>query len=266
MIHLTSKIANKALVTRNIIRCASTCASNVWSTSLSFASPESDFTAEEFRSNVYEMAQDKANIWSNSLSFTSPESDFTADKLRNSVLSHMEKNESDRSNLAYSLSFAQAESDYTSLLLTNEMKEQLSNVKPLYEAFESPLPTTLDEALEASNEAIVITEITPPFNVVTVNKAWEDLCGYTKAECNGQSLRMIQGPETDLAAVETLMEHVLTGETAGTVLTNYKKGGKKFRNRVRVGPLFGENGDQITHLIGVLREIQDNSVNRSMMM
>ena len=209
----------------------------------------------------------KKNVWSSSLSFASPESDFTADELRNSVLSHMDKNELDRSHLAYSLSFAQAESDYTSLLLTSEMKTQLSNVKPLYEAFETPLPTTLDEALAASNEAIVITEITPPFNVVTVNKAWEDLCGYTKAECNGQSLSMIQGPETDLGAIESLMEQVMTGETAGTVLTNYKKGGRKFRNRVRVGPLFGENGDQITHLIGVLREIQDSgSVNRTMMM
>jgi len=322
MLHLTSKITSKAASLRNSFRFSSTHASdvNAWSSSLSFTSPESDFTGGESRHvELSDISQDRTNVWSSSLSFASPESDFTAGVLRNKILDHveqnendrsrlvyslsfaqaesdytslpltddmeeqlsnvksfnprvkvldqMEQNENDRSRLVYSLSFAQAESDYTSLLLTDDMKEQLSNVKPLNminnQAHEAPLPTTLEEALQHSDEAQVITELAPPFRILKVNKAWEELCGFRRDECFGKSMRMIQGPETDIGAVEATIDQVMTGEPASVVLTNYKKGGKKFRNRLRVGPLFGENGDQITHLVGVLQEIQGLNANRS---
>lgn len=37
----------------------------------------------------------------------------------------------------------------------------------------------------ASDEARVITEATPPFRITHVNAAWEELCGYRRAEVLG---------------------------------------------------------------------------------
>ena len=140
------------------------------------------------------------------------------------------------------------------------MKEHLSTTKE-EEDVEMPLPKTLYDALEPSNEAMVITEASPPFRITNVNHAWEDLCGYKIYDCYGKTLDMIQGPETDMATITTLMNTLIKGENAGVELTNYTKDEKKFRNRLRVGPLFGDidgsNAGKITHFIGVLKEIDD---------
>ena len=115
------------------------------------------------------------------------------------------------------------------------------------------------EALEPSKEARVITEASPPFRVTNVNHAWEDLCDYKIYECYGKTLGMIQGPDTNKAAITALMNKMMKGESAGVVLTNYKKNGEKFKNRLRVGPLYGDidgsNAGKITYFIGVLKEI-----------
>ena len=63
------------------------------------------------------------------------------------------------------------------------------------------------------------------------------------------------GPETDRSALTSLMAKLQEGEEAGVVLTNYTKSGRKFRNRLRVAPLRNKQTQEITHFIGVLKEI-----------
>lgn len=57
-------------------------------------------------------------------------------------------------------------------------------------------------------EPAVVCRATPPYQVVYANHAWEQLCGYTSSEMLGRSLRVLQGPATDHAAVERLMDSV----------------------------------------------------------
>jgi PAS domain S-box-containing protein len=121
------------------------------------------------------------------------------------------------------------------------------------------LPRTLDDALRPSSRAVVITERNMPFNVVNVNKAWEELCGYTFTECHGRSLgSLIKGPKTDPVVVTALINQLLKGEVAAAVITNYKKNGQPFRNRLRVGPLYSNNDrnkEEVSHFVGILEEI-----------
>ena len=123
-----------------------------------------------------------------------------------------------------------------------------------------PLPTTLKEAKEINDDrAIVITEATVPFKIVRVNEAWEGLCGYTQDEAKGHTLGdLLQGPETDVGAATALVDQLMHGNEAGSVLTNYAKDGRKFQNRIRVGPLRNQH-DKVTHFVGVLKEIQELS-------
>uniref|UniRef100_A0A7S2HLW3 PAS domain-containing protein n=1 Tax=Helicotheca tamesis TaxID=374047 RepID=A0A7S2HLW3_9STRA len=125
----------------------------------------------------------------------------------------------------------------------------------------APLPNSFDEAMDVtmSNRAIIITEKTPPFRVVAVNQGWENLCGYTQDEARGKTIgQLLQGPETDHGASTALISQLLRGEEAATVLTNYTKEGRKFQNRVRLGPIYKDmNEKKISHYVGVLREIAE---------
>ena len=100
-----------------------------------------------------------------------------------------------------------------------------------------------------------MTEIQRPFRIVSVNEAWEGLCGYSSQESQGESLgKLLQGPETDQMTITSLLNQLMRGEEASAVLTNYTKNGRKFRNRLQVGPLYSDNG-KISHFVGVLKEV-----------
>jgi len=141
-----------------------------------------------------------------------------------------------------------------------QLKEQQQQTEIRKEAGRldtAPLPHTMEDALRpSSRRAIVITEKSAPFRVVNVNRAWEDLCGYSYVESKGKSLgELLQGPETDQVTATALVSTLLQGEEAGAVLTNYTKDGRSFRNRVRVGPIYDEN-NSVSHFVGVLQEMK----------
>lgn len=172
-----------------------------------------------------------------------------------------------RNSMAYSLSFADDEMAFEILnsMKDERMEEQLrisSNQlrrvnKPNQPLDCAPLPRTFREVRNPTSRAIVVTENKMPFSIVEVNQSWEGLCGYGYKESFGKSLgAFLQGPETDVASVTAMMSQLLRGEEAGIVVTNYTKEGRRFRNRLRVGPLVDEFGET-THFVGVLQEIQD---------
>lgn len=224
--------------------------------------------------------------WCDKLTLADPKSAFTSNhgnryvhQSKETLFNHLEKSCDDRGNFYYSLSLASTQNDFTNPvflnLLDERMKRQLKQVsyrndpkqsqvlqdkKEKYSLRDSyDLPRNLHDATQSDDQrAIVITEKKMPFRIVSVNSAWETLCGYTAAECNGQTLSCIQGPDTNTASITALMAQLLRGEKAGTILTNYKKDGSKFRNHLSVGPLEDHHGNT-THFVGVLKEIQDSN-------
>ena len=173
-----------------------------------------------------------------------------------------------RNDLAYCLSFAPCDessdfaSNYGKLFPDDRMKQQLKHSEnqlkkePVVDC--RPLPRTLEDALRKSRRAIVITEAEKPFRIFDVNKAWEKLCGYTHVESHGKTLgSLLHGPETDVLAATGLVTQLVHGEEAGLNITNYTKSGRRFRNRIRVGPLTNGASGKITHFVGVLQEVHD---------
>lgn len=148
-------------------------------------------------------------------------------------------------------------SSATSTATTEYQAETPSASASAFKLDTAPLPRTLSDALHASSRAIVITETKAPFRIVDVNAAWEGLCGYTFTESHGKTLgELLAGSETNKSAGTALIYPLLQGEPeAGAVLTNYTKGGRKFRNRVRVGPLIDEETGQTSYYVGVLQEV-----------
>jgi len=96
----------------------------------------------------------------------------------------------------------------------------------------------LADALNNSTDAVVMTQAQPPYAITHVNQPWSEMCGYTLEEVEGLSNKLLQGPETDQSLLEDLMASVRRGEPSSATLVNYKKGGERFVNQVKVVPVF----------------------------
>lgn len=254
-----------------------------WSQSLSFASAESDFTSIYGNGiNVEGQASIKREAFLNYVK----DHENVQNDMAYSMAHTTDNTESDpRFNDLLDARMASQLENVTSSHIVPETKSlsdhanprELSPIPDLHDAdvsfgreteaddffshppifHEEPLPHNLAEASIADDpRAIVITEATMPFRIVSVNDSWEKLCGYSQNECRGHTLEMIQGPETNRSAITALMAQLLKGEEAGTVLTNYSKNGRKFHNRLRVGPLKNDQG-LVTHFVGVLKEVNE---------
>jgi len=209
--------------------------------------------------------------------YASVDDSSTYDRIK--VLTAIGEDKELRNSMAYTLAMATLEGNKFPPLtreLNNREKEQLRiskeqsqymkspNYSPSFQhksGENQPLPRTLQDALRPSSRAIVVTETSKPFRVLNVNKAWEDLCGYSFLEAKGKSLgSMLKGEETDQLAVTAVVNQLLQGNEVTTVLTNYTKEGRKFRNRLHVGPLFEDVADLQTgtpsYFVGVLKEVR----------
>ena len=113
--------------------------------------------------------------------------------------------------------------------------------------------------VEHQPRAMAITEINPPFRIVAVNKEWTSLCGYTREEAMGSTLKqLLQGPKTNAVVAKDLVDSLLHNGRddmeSEAVLVNYRPDGRQFRNHIRVGRIKNEEGDT-THFVGVFRKI-----------
>lgn len=88
------------------------------------------------------------------------------------------------------------------------------------------------------------------------NRTFREMTGYPMADLRGENPRLLQGPETDAAAVADLHEALRTWEPATVELRNYRADGTPFRNRVSLLPVTDEAGT-VTNWLGVQRRVDE---------
>lgn len=162
--------------------------------------------------------------------------------------------------------------DKSELLANTSIKRKLPPLEEednetISETQAQPLPKSIYQIspskLDRDARAIVVTDSKNPYNIVAVNTSWENLCGYSREECQGHSLGpLLQGPETDMDNVMGLVSKLLTDQAGEAILTNYTKNGRKFQNRVRVGPIKDEMGKTV-NFVGVLQEMAESEASRN---
>jgi PAS domain S-box-containing protein len=114
-----------------------------------------------------------------------------------------------------------------------------------------------DRALDATRNGIVITDPSLPDNpIVDVNPAFTELTGYSRAEALGRNCRFLQGPDTDLAAVERLRAALSANRDCFETLLNYSKDGASFWNDLSIAAVRDADG-AVTHFIGVISDATD---------
>ena len=79
-----------------------------------------------------------------------------------------------------------------------------------------------------------------------VNPAFTTMCGFTLAELKGRKPgHLLQGPETDPAAVARIRESVHARRACRETLVNYHKDGSSYRVDVSISPMPDEDGQPL---------------------
>ncbi len=109
-------------------------------------------------------------------------------------------------------------------------------------------------------QSVVITNPAIPDNpMIFISEEFEKQTGYASNEALGRNCRFLQGPETDPASVEAIREALRSESDITVDILNYKKDGTKFWNRLRIRPLYGDDG-KVMFYAGVQNPIEEKDV------
>ncbi len=117
----------------------------------------------------------------------------------------------------------------------------------------------LGSAVHHAEDSIVITTAgggSPGPRVVFVNPAFTKLTGYEERDVLGKSPALLRGPGEDLAALRSLGEALLRGETRRGETVGRRKDGRHFDREWYVTPLRDEAG-RITHFVSTQRDVTE---------
>ncbi|TVP90472.1 MAG: PAS domain-containing protein [Pseudomonadaceae bacterium] len=115
----------------------------------------------------------------------------------------------------------------------------------------------LQLVVNASNDGIVVAEQEGDDNIlIYVNKAFEDLTGYSSEEILYQDCRFLQKDDCDQPGLHAIREAVKAGKPCRQVLRNYRKDGSMFWNELSITPVHNET-DQLTYFIGIQKDVTE---------
>ena len=100
--------------------------------------------------------------------------------------------------------------------------------------------------LDSINHSVVISDPnTPDTPMVFISNEFYNQTGYSVEESLGKNCRFLQGPETDPKDIDYIKIALKRKKKITIDILNYKKNGQKFWNRLRIRPLFDQNGKLI---------------------
>jgi len=118
-------------------------------------------------------------------------------------------------------------------------------------------------AVEDAPLAVVLCDMNMPGLPLTfVNKAFEQLTGYSKTEAEGTNCRMLQGQHTEQDQVAAIIRALQRAEPCQLTLTNYKKGGVEFQNLFSMKPVHDSDG-VYRYTIGVQCEVNGGGATKA---
>ncbi|WP_426102155.1 putative bifunctional diguanylate cyclase/phosphodiesterase [Massilia sp. TSP1-1-2] len=109
-----------------------------------------------------------------------------------------------------------------------------------------------DSALGAISQGVVITD--PQHRITYVNRAFENMTGYTSAEVLGRASSILQGPDTNGETLRDKDEALRTSHAFHCELLCYRKDGSTFWNEQSITPVFDTDG-VAAQFVRVLRDI-----------
>lgn len=116
-------------------------------------------------------------------------------------------------------------------------------------------PDLLQALIDHAEHGITIAEREGNDTILLyVNRAFEQLTGYSSEECLYQDCRFLQNGEHDQAVVSSIRSAIEADKPIRVVLCNYRKDGSLFWNDLTITPYFDEE-EGITYYIGVQKDV-----------
>jgi len=116
----------------------------------------------------------------------------------------------------------------------------------------------LESAVMNANDAIVILEAKPGQmlgrRILYVNEAFTRMTGYSYEEATSRTLRILRGPRTSLAALNTIRLALEQVKPVRVEIINYRKDGTEFWVECNIVPFADRKGSFI-HWVSVQRDI-----------
>lgn len=116
------------------------------------------------------------------------------------------------------------------------------------------------ELVDQANDAIVVTEaepLDPPGpRIEYANDAFTDMTGYERDEILGETPRILQGPETDRAVLDSIRAALEAGTDWMGETVNYRKDGTPYQVRWSLTPIRGDD-ETIEHWTSVQQDVTE---------
>ncbi len=115
----------------------------------------------------------------------------------------------------------------------------------------------LSTAVEKSSDWILITD--REGNIEYVNKAFEQMTGYTQEEVIGKNPKILKSGKHDEKVYKEMWDTILSGHTYYGMLINRKKNGELFTIYHTITPLVDDKGN-ITHFVATSKDITQQQI------
>ena len=99
----------------------------------------------------------------------------------------------------------------------------------------------------------------PDNPIVYCSENFCKITGYKRAQVIGRNCRFLQGPGTDMRAVDVIRQGLTNGQDVSVCLLNYKADGTPFWNQFFVAALKDANGE-VLNFVGVQQEVDNPPV------
>ena len=111
------------------------------------------------------------------------------------------------------------------------------------------IPQILSKILDSSVNGITLAD--PDLEdmpLVYVNKAFENMTGYTMEEVVGKNCRFMQGEDREQKERYEMQAAIKNKQPIEVTFRNYRKNGELFYNHLEMSPLFDSSGNLLYYL------------------
>jgi PAS domain S-box-containing protein len=113
----------------------------------------------------------------------------------------------------------------------------------------------IEHILDQAKNGITITDPNQEDNpIIYVNKAFENMFGYSSEDVVGKNCRFLQGEDRNQVSIDKLREAIRTKEAVTVIVRNYTKSGVLKYNEITVSPIF-DGGGVLKYFLGVQKDV-----------